>query len=132
MSNMIPLTVVDTPTAPPIPSFNFSDGPRLARYLKVLGEPHRMGIFQMLMESELCVCDLEERSAFGSSLLAHHLKVLRESGLIQVRRGVQDGRWLYYSINPSGFDQLRCLLTCFFQCQELPTAAQCGSNCRCG
>ena len=129
---MIPLAAVDLQRAPLTPGFGLSDGPPLARYLKVLGEPHQMRIFQMLMDSELCVCDMEEQLALGSSLLAHHLKVLRQSGLIQVRRGAQDGRWLYYSINPAGFDQIRGLLTGFLRYQELPSEARSGSNGRCG
>jgi ArsR family transcriptional regulator len=129
---MIPLTPTDLQTAPVKPYDDASDEVALARYMKVLGEPHRMRIFRMLMGAEQCVCDLEERLVLGSSLLAHHLKVLREAGLIQVRRGIQDGRWLYYSIDPVSFDQLRGLLSSLFQYKELPSDAQCGANCRCG
>ena len=99
---------------------------------RALGEPHRLHIFRDLMQSELCVCELEEQTGFSGSLLAHHLKVLRQSGLIQVRRGARDARWLYYSISPTVFGELRQALAGLLCCAELPTEARYGSNQRCG
>ena len=106
--------------------------PVLAGYFRVLGEKHRLRILQALMRSELCVCELEEDLGISSSLLAHHLKVLRRAGLIQVRRGVRDARWLYYSVNGEAYARLCRLLAAALPARDLPPQAQCGSNCRCG
>jgi ArsR family transcriptional regulator, arsenate/arsenite/antimonite-responsive transcriptional repressor len=104
----------------------------LVGYFRLLGEKHRLQIFRTLMQSELCVCDLEEAMGISPSLLAHHLKVLRRGGLIQVRRGIRDARWLYYSVDPEAYARLCALLADSFPARELPPQAQCGSNCRCG
>ena len=152
MSAVIPLAAIDSPRTPPVdtgadPAESVAPYPHAGRgaahgtrpqddviagYLAVLGQPHRLRIFRLLLEGELCVCDLEEQMTLSRSLLAHHLRKLRESGLIQVRRGFHDARWLYYSINPPMFALLQSLLSDLTGRRELPAQALCGSNCNCG
>ncbi|MBT8478535.1 MAG: metalloregulator ArsR/SmtB family transcription factor [Gemmatimonadetes bacterium] len=45
---------------------------------------------------ERCVCDLQASLDLGQSLLSHHLRVLREAGLVRSRR---DGRWVHYQLS---------------------------------
>ena len=71
----------------------------LIRMLKALGEPTRLGIFDMLMEGVQCNCEIAERLGLSLSLISHHLRVLREVGLVQSERDPDDARWIYYSIN---------------------------------
>ena len=132
MSTIIPLAILDLSGPPVIDTGGGFDAEAIARCLAVLGQPHRLRIFRLLMESELCVCELEERLRLSPSLLAHHLRKLRESGLIQVRKGVRDARWLYYSINPPVFALLQSFLLDMSSCRELPAQAMCGSSCSCG
>ena len=78
----------------------------LAQMLKALADPSRLGIFNMLMEGVQCSCEISERLGFSLSLISHHLRVLREVGLVHSERDPQDGRWIYYSIERSKLVQL--------------------------
>jgi len=71
----------------------------LARQLKVLGDPTRLSIFDMLMEGVQCNCEIAERLGLSLSLISHHLRVLRLVGLVQSQRDLEDARWIYYSVN---------------------------------
>jgi ArsR family transcriptional regulator len=71
----------------------------LARMLKALADPSRLSIFNILMEGVQCNCEIAERLDFSLSLISHHLRVLREVGLVNSERDAQDGRWIYYSID---------------------------------
>ena len=63
---------------------------------RALGDETRLRILQMLVGSEVCVCDLAGELEISQPLLSHHLKTLREAGLVQARR---DGRWMHYSLD---------------------------------
>lgn len=56
---------------------------------KALGEPTRLKILRMLAEQDLCVCDLEEVLQISQPRISQHLKVLKQAGLVQVRREAQ-------------------------------------------
>lgn len=76
-----------------------TDLPSLADQLKVLAEPRRLQILHMLMEGVQCNCELGDALEMTPNLISHHLRVLREAGLVDVERDPGDGRWLYYSLN---------------------------------
>ena len=132
MTTIIPLTLLDPARFPAIDTGTIADGARIAGYLSVLGQPNRLRIFWLLMVNELCVCELEAQLGVSPSLLAHHLRKLRESGFIQVRWGLRDARWLYYSINPPVFAILQSFLTDMSNRRDLPAKAMCRSSCSCG
>jgi ArsR family transcriptional regulator len=67
--------------------------------LKALADPNRLRIFDVLMQGDSCNCELNEKLGLPSNLLSHHLRVLREAGLVDSRRDAVDGRWIYYSVN---------------------------------
>jgi ArsR family transcriptional regulator len=62
---------------------------------RALGDETRLRILEHLVAGERSVTDLTERVDIGQSLMSHHLRILREAGLVVVRR---DGRWLHYAI----------------------------------
>lgn len=66
---------------------------------KALADPNRLRILDVLMRGTSCNCELNEQLGLPPNLLSHHLRVLREAGLIDSRRDVIDGRWIYYSID---------------------------------
>ena len=68
----------------------------VALVLKTLGDANRLRIFALLRQGERCVCDIEAATRLPQNLVSHHLRALREVGLIECRR---DGRWAYYAIN---------------------------------
>ena len=73
---------------------------------RALGDPTRLEIFRLIaaQEAPVCACDVVDRFAVSQPTISHHLKVLREAGLITVsRRGV----WAYYAADPRGLALLR-------------------------
>jgi ArsR family transcriptional regulator len=86
----------------------------LAEQLKVVAEPKRLLILHMLMEGVQCNCELGEALNMPPNLISHHLRALREAGLVNVERDPVDARWVYYSINRSALGQLRDLFGAFF------------------
>lgn len=63
---------------------------------QALADEKRLRIVEVLQAGERCVCDLQSSLDLGQSLLSHHLRVLREAGLVRSRR---DGRWVHYALS---------------------------------
>jgi ArsR family transcriptional regulator len=78
----------------------------LTRMLKALGEPTRLSIFDMLMEGVQCNCEIADRLDLSLSLISHHLRVLRQAGLVESQRDLEDARWIYYSVNREALSRL--------------------------
>ena len=74
------------------------------RLLRALAEPIRLQVVQALQHGERCVCDLSSDLDLAQSKLSFHLRVLKEAGLIHAR---QEGRWIYYRLEPSALLLLR-------------------------
>ena len=74
------------------------------RLLRALAEPIRLQVVQALAGGERCVCDLTGDLDLAQSKLSFHLRVLKEAGLICAR---QEGRWIYYRLEPSALLTLR-------------------------
>jgi len=65
--------------------------------LKALAEPARWRIVERLSVEELCVCHLVEDLELAQPLVSHHLKVLRDAGVVEAERFKQ---WVYYRLSP--------------------------------
>ena len=61
---------------------------------------------ERLKDGEQCVCDLTDALKTGQSRLSFHLKVLKDARLIIDR---PEGRWIYYSLNSEGLEELEAL-----------------------
>jgi ArsR family transcriptional regulator len=70
---------------------------------KALGDPVRWSIVSRLCESPTTARRLADSVRISPTLLSHHLKVLREAGLIN---GSRRGRWIDYSIEPKALVEL--------------------------
>ncbi len=79
----------------------------LLPYFKALCEENRISIICLLLEREHCVCELIEKLNLSQSTVSHHIKILKQAGLLNERRC---GTWNYYSINQSGFKQYAVIL----------------------
>jgi len=78
----------------------------LAQTLKALSDPTRLSVFDMLMEGVQCNCEIAERLGLSLSLISHHVRILREIGLVQGERDPDDARWVYYSIDREALAEL--------------------------
>jgi len=76
--------------------------------------PVRLRLLNLLQaEKEICVCDLCEVLGSPQPTASRHLGVLREAGLVQVRR---DGKWKFYALAPAPTPLHRTLLRCVRSC----------------
>lgn len=82
----------------------------LAKGFKALGDPVRLRLLSLIAAragGEVCVCDLTDAFDVTGPTISHHLRVLREAGLIDCERR---GTWVYYWIIPSALADLSKLL----------------------
>ena len=100
---------------------------QLSIWLKVLAEPKRLLIFNLLMEGVQCNCELGEALQMAPNLISHHLGKLRDAELVVVERDALDARWVYYSINRTVLDQLHTTFRTFFNPERIqPRHPACG------
>jgi ArsR family transcriptional regulator len=76
--------------------------------IKALGEPMRWRIAELLAVEELCVCHLVEELDVPQPLVSHHLKVLRDAGLVESSKFRY---WTYYRLLPEALIPLASTLT---------------------
>lgn len=85
-----------------------ADAERLAPMFKALGDPVRLRMASMIAaQPELCVCEITPAFDLSSATISHHLKTLREAGLVGSERR---GTYVYYWIEPEALDTLSTLL----------------------
>jgi ArsR family transcriptional regulator len=81
----------------------------IARMFKALADPARVKILSMLMKAdEVCACDFSASIDRTAATTSHHLKLLREAGLIT---GDKRGTWVWYRVVPERVAALRDALT---------------------
>ncbi len=99
----------------------------LARQLKVLADPRRLRILNLLMSGVQCNCEIGEALDMPANLISHHLRVLRNAGLVQAERDPLDARWMYYSINEPALEALVRAFDAFFDLSRIqPRHPSCG------
>ena len=77
----------------------------LAARFKALADPTRVAIVNRLAAAdECCVCDLNAAFDLSQPTISHHLKVLKDAGLVESARR---GTWAYYRLVPEALDALR-------------------------
>ncbi len=99
----------------------------LSERLKVLAEPKRLLILHLLMEGVQCNCELGDALQMAPNLISHHLRLLREAGLVDVEHDALDARWVYYSINRQVLNELNVAFGLFFDPRRMkPRRPTCG------
>ncbi len=76
--------------------------------LKALADPLRRRIVELLAGEALCVCHLVEELAVPQPLVSHHLRALREAGLVDSER---HRYWTYYRLCPEALSDLGLMLS---------------------
>jgi len=93
----------EAPLSPPALAPGETDA--LAERLKALADPTRLRMLDLLAQQSapLCVCEINEHFAQRQPTISHHLRILREAGLIDCeKRGV----WAYYWATKDGSEWL--------------------------
>src|SRR5215471_11431866 len=89
----------DTPVLAP------TEREELAARFRALSDPARVAIVNRLAAAdEVCVCDLNTMLDLAQPTVSHHLRVLREAGLVEATRR---GTWAFYRLVPDAVAQLR-------------------------
>jgi len=75
--------------------------------LQALAHPTRLAILRELTDTnEVCACDFTSCCDVSQPTVSHHLKILKEAGVIAAERR---GTWIYYRIVPAAAERLRAL-----------------------
>jgi DNA-binding transcriptional ArsR family regulator len=77
----------------------FSEVSAISALLKIVSEENRLKIICILRNGEHCVCQIEKHVRLSQSLVSHHLKDLREAGIILDRK---EGLNVHYRLTPEG------------------------------
>jgi ArsR family transcriptional regulator, arsenate/arsenite/antimonite-responsive transcriptional repressor len=83
----------------------------LAQVFKALGDPVRLRLVSLIgahQGGEVCVCELATAFDLTQPTISHHLKVLREAGIIDSERR---GTWVYYWLVPAVLERMAALLS---------------------
>ncbi|RSM90663.1 transcriptional regulator [Kibdelosporangium aridum] len=84
----------------------------LAAAFKALGDPIRLRLLSMIAAAEegggVCVCELTPAFELSQPTISHHLKLLRQAGLVDCERR---GTWVYYWLVPQTTDRLAAVLS---------------------
>ncbi|WP_328851287.1 metalloregulator ArsR/SmtB family transcription factor [Micromonospora globbae] len=114
---VVPLAMIDlnadAPCCPPLAQRRVpaETAAVLAPAFKALGDPVRLQLMSMIASAEggeACVCDLTPAFDLTGPTISHHLKTLRQAGLVDAERR---GTWVYYRARPGILRQLAALLT---------------------
>ena len=82
----------------------------LAQVFKALADPVRLRLVSLIgahQGGEVCVCELTDAFDLTQPTISHHLKVLREAGIIDSERR---GTWVYYRLEPAALERMAALL----------------------
>lgn len=92
-----------------LPEVDAAGAGRIAAVAKALSDPVRVQLVDVLRAhaGEVCVCELEPLFAISQPTLSHHLRKLREAGIVGVERR---GLWGYYYVIPEAIEELRAWL----------------------
>jgi ArsR family transcriptional regulator, arsenate/arsenite/antimonite-responsive transcriptional repressor len=87
-----------------------TDARQLSDDLQILGHPIRLQLLTILARSssQVCVCDLEAAVPVKQPTVSHHLRLLREAGLIDCER---HGLWAYYFVQRDALAALRARIS---------------------
>ena len=88
------------------PSLTFAQAQRVAADFDVLAHPVRLQLLDVLSRNEgrVCVCDLEAAVPVKQPTVSHHLRLLREAGLVGSEKV---GVWSYYHLDRARLAEMR-------------------------
>jgi ArsR family transcriptional regulator len=100
------LRLVEQPCcAPGAPLLSDKAASALAERFKALSDPARVAIVNRIAGAgEICTCQLTSPLGLSQPTVSHHLRVLKEAGLIEVAR--KRGTWTFYRLMPGAMEQL--------------------------
>lgn len=88
------------------PSLSYGEAEATAADFDILAHPVRVQLMDVLARNEgrVCVCDLEAAVPVKQPTVSHHLRLLRDAGLVESERA---GQWVYYRVRRDAWRELR-------------------------
>lgn len=101
------------------PPRRLEDLTALSELCKALGDSTRLNMVQLLAMAQrpLCVCELESQFDLSQPTISHHLRILREAGVVTTSR---QGTWVFYELNPGPFKLFQKLEKLLCVCARTP------------
>jgi ArsR family transcriptional regulator len=92
------------------PAVDRARADHMARVAKALGDPIRLQLVDVLRKhaGKVCVCELTPLFDVAQPTVSHHLKVLRDAGIVASER---QGLWAYYYVLPEGLEEFKTWLS---------------------
>jgi ArsR family transcriptional regulator, arsenate/arsenite/antimonite-responsive transcriptional repressor len=92
------------------PDVDREEAVRMAKVAKALGDPVRLQLVDVLRKhaGKVCVCELVPLFDLSQPTVSHHLKVLRDAGIVGSER---QGLWAYYFVIPDALEELSAWLS---------------------
>ena len=93
-----------------VPKADVTRAERVAEVAKLLSDPIRVQVLDLLRsaDGQVCQCDLQPLFSVSQPTMSHHLKKLADAGVVEVQRR---GKWAYYSIHPNALKELATWLS---------------------
>lgn len=107
------MSIQSPPDSPAIRAVSTDVAHSTAAVLKGLADPHRLRMLSAISASpdgEVCVCDLTDLTGLSQPTVSHHLKVMRDVGVLRSQRR---GTWVWYSLSPEFSDAIAGLFATF-------------------
>ena len=99
----------------------------LALLLRALSHHWRLQILNLLMEGVQCNCEISQHLGLSLNLISHHMRILREAGLVESERDAMDARWIYYSVDKDHIQSLGIRLSRLLDVSRIePRSPSCG------
>ncbi len=83
------------------------DVEKIALCFKALSDPKRLQLLGLIQNGTQCNCEFSDALDLQPNLISHHLRILREAGLVNIERDPMDSRWIYYTINQPVYTEIR-------------------------
>jgi len=93
----------------------------VALICKALGDSNRLQIVQMLSDGEKCACNLLEQFEITQPTLSHHMRILCECGLVEVRK---EGKWSHYSLSEETLTMFKLFIGSLNGCKGVECSCQ--------
>jgi ArsR family transcriptional regulator len=100
---------------------------QITNCMKALSDPTRMKLLNLIRKGTQCNCEFCDSLGLQPNLISHHLRILKNAGLVRIEKDPLDSRWIYYSINEATFLELRVFFNDFLDPQSIqPRSSTCG------
>jgi DNA-binding transcriptional ArsR family regulator len=94
---------------------------KLHGFIKILSDTSKYKILLLLSSGEVCVCKISEALGLEQTLVSHHIRTLKKTGLIKTRK---IGKWVHCSVDSRSIEDLNTLYSAVFKSSDKKTSGE--------